>query len=307
MPVWFVLHCFLCYYTQNLPQLILQIVFSIVISKATIITVFSGILSIISIVSSVFEHVSLRYLLATETIIVFKVDVESMDASEMKPFYFKQLSNYKRAITREVGKYFQVNYRVVELLAPIQTNIGINMIFHIRLQGDERNDIEKIINMMHKDQNEICQLIFNKWKSQFPMLKNTPKIINMETREIKPQHKNINEKQDINADLAVVVKLGSVSTTQTPKMNSSSGVSTPGANSPRFDSPVYNYITSIATQLDGKDQIQVQDVETPLSGVEGGVDVDIVMQNQMLAQLQMAQQFVDKDNPNPVVSNEAAL
>ena len=172
--------------------------FSIFSGDVTTITIFSFILSLTSIVSSTFEYISLQYLLQTETILSITFYIESIDIAQMKSFDFKQLTNYKRGITKELSKYFEINYHVIEILRPIQTSNGINITFHIRVSnstsiktsssrsvsgGETEN--HRILKMVHDNEDKVCQMIFNKWKSRFPKFCNQAKVINVQSREMR--------------------------------------------------------------------------------------------------------------------------
>ena len=219
--------CVLFFDIKNLPQLILQISFSIVSGDITTITIFSFILSLISIVSSTFEYISLQYLLQHETILSITFCIESNDIAQMNSHDFKQLTNYRRSIAKELSKYFEINYRVIEILRPIQTRNGINITFHIRISIEssdtghednasdrrlERNDENKkartrttstvlhgrneteneiIVNMIRDNQDRVCQIIFNKWKHRFAKFQHQAKVISSQIREMRPSGKKL--------------------------------------------------------------------------------------------------------------------
>ena len=178
----------------------MQISFSIFSGDITTITIFSFILSLISIVSSTFEYISLQYLLQTEAILSMTFYIESNDICQMNSSDFKQLTNYKRCIAKELSKYFEINSRVIEILKPIQTRNGINMTFHIRInaisvENNNINDnnisghekeIHPLVKMVNDNKDIVCAIIFNQWKSRFPKVSNQGKIIHVRIREMRP-------------------------------------------------------------------------------------------------------------------------
>ena len=117
---------------ENIPQVILQITYSILTRSFSEVTVIAGIFSILSIMLSVFEHASVKMLLNIESTTIISIEVKSRGISQMSRQKFKKFSCHRSIITNEMHKVLDVDYRLIELLQPIQTKDGVRLTFHIR-------------------------------------------------------------------------------------------------------------------------------------------------------------------------------
>ena len=127
-----------------MPQLGLQIFYS-VITEITAVTIFASIFSVLSITLSVFEHISVKLLLKTETVLIIKIDINSNDLSHMNTLKFKKLENLRNVISNEISKIIDIDRRLIELLRPIQTKTGVYLTFHIRSDASNSSKIMQLI------------------------------------------------------------------------------------------------------------------------------------------------------------------
>ena len=124
---------------ENVPQLLLQIIYSIVSKSVTYVTIIAALFSLVSIILSVFEHISASLLLKTESVTIIRLDVISQDIGRLRYKEFDDLTNYRRVITRQLSRVIDVDFRVIELLLPTQTKDGVTLTFHIRSHVDKNN------------------------------------------------------------------------------------------------------------------------------------------------------------------------
>ena len=120
------------------------------LTQITPVTVFATIFSLLSITLSIFEHVSASMFLKTETVIIIKINIISKDLSGMPYKTFKLLQNYRSRISVEISKIIDIDYRLIELLTPIQTKNGIYLTFHIRSDVSQGPQIMELIENENK-------------------------------------------------------------------------------------------------------------------------------------------------------------
>ena len=129
---------------ENIPQLILQIIYTILTSSFSEVTLIAGIFSILSIILSIFEHSSVKMLLNIESTTIICIDIISRGISRMSRYEFKQLSCHRSVITNEMHKVLNVDFRLIELLQPIQTKDGVTLTFHIRSDTNGKTIVQLI-------------------------------------------------------------------------------------------------------------------------------------------------------------------
>ena len=138
---------------ENCPQLILQLFYLIYIDF-NFIAGLAMVFSFLSILLSFLEFCSQHHILGAEIICVVKFEIFSNKIGSSSPNNFHKLSSNRSKLERAVGKMLNVDYRTVELLKPIQTNSGLEMIYHLRdkIINDQINQMQNEINNDTKEQ-----------------------------------------------------------------------------------------------------------------------------------------------------------
>ena len=120
---------------ENFPQLILQIIYLGLTRHDNIsaIAIIAMIFSVISIISSIFDYKSSSVFIACESITVIEMNIESQQLSNTKRRKFdKMIVHHRKSISREMSKILRIDWRLIEILMPIQTNTGAQLVFYIR-------------------------------------------------------------------------------------------------------------------------------------------------------------------------------
>ena len=124
---------------ENIPQLILQIIYLMLTkpgdinSNEILITLFAMCFSTISIISSIFSYKSSSLFIACEAITIVDINIESKQLGNTSVKQFSKIIVHRRKpIRRELAKIICVNWRLIEILLPIQTKTGFKLIFYIR-------------------------------------------------------------------------------------------------------------------------------------------------------------------------------
>ena len=132
---------------ENIPQLLLQAIYSIFIfEKLTITTLFAMIFSLISIILTLFEFFMQGYLIEKESMLSIKFTVESDHLQNLSHKQFKQKIEFKRyCISNALAKILSIGSSSVELLKPIASKEGVLLIFHVKDNSvNMQNSIEMI-------------------------------------------------------------------------------------------------------------------------------------------------------------------
>ena len=158
---------------------------------------FASIFSLLSIMVSVFEYISVSSLLKMENILVIRFDIESREFSSMKISKFSIYENSRKKLCIEMGKLLDLDYRLIELLKPKQTQSGIYLIFHIRSDTDE---LAKIIGN-HVDSGKMATCFYKQWQERGLQLK--PKITGYETKQIKSEKNRFGKMNSLGAVIAM--------------------------------------------------------------------------------------------------------
>ena len=136
---------------ENVAQLILQIVYLVLIGESnsiSAITIVAMILSVLSIVSSIFNYISSSSLIECEAITVIVMDIQSQQLANTHSKKFRRLIVHRRnPICRELSKIIQVDEGLIEILMPVQTNTGAKLTFYIRNNdSSDKNVAPNIVN-----------------------------------------------------------------------------------------------------------------------------------------------------------------
>ena len=226
----------------------------------TPITIFATIFSVLSITLSVFEHISASVLLQAETVLVIKMDVNSIELSNLTRERFKQLQNLRGSICNEISKIIDIDSRMIELLTPIQTRNGVYFTFYIRSDASQAPVTMQLIKTEAQSGTlakvsrihisislldfvfnffiitTICfvlfcriytyfQAFYDRWNDASLNLRNVPKIGQIETKEIKPDINLLGESSGV----AAVISMDSKATTNSVRSTSATPATTPGA------------------------------------------------------------------------------
>ena len=124
---------------ENIPQVILQLIYSYLTEQITLVTLVAIGFSSISIISSIFDYKSSSLFLQCESITAVEMDIESkqLGNSQLKQFE-KIIVHHRKPICQELSKIICVDWRLIEILMPIQTKIGCKLVFYIR-NNDSNN------------------------------------------------------------------------------------------------------------------------------------------------------------------------
>lgn len=186
---------------ENAPQLIIQVLFCVETKMITNITVYSFILSSISIVLSIFEYISSRMILDLQSVLVIKLEIESDTIALLSMKHFRKLMSYRLAICGELAKIIEYDPPLIELLKPLQTAKGVNLIFHIRCNSQETDShsiLEKINNSIKNGQliQRLCRIWHEyindelKIETNISMTDNNVNIPKIEAKIISPMKKS---------------------------------------------------------------------------------------------------------------------
>ena len=111
------------------------------------------IFSIVSIVSSIFDYKLSSLLIKCEAITVIEMNVESRQLAKERSIKFQEIIvHHRNPICQEVAKIIDVNWRLIEILMPIQNKSGAKLTFYIRHDSTEANLGSNIVKTI---QNEI--------------------------------------------------------------------------------------------------------------------------------------------------------
>ena len=134
---------------ENIPQLILQIIYLILTSgvdSVSLVTVVAMIFSTISIVLSAFKYKLSSLLLECETITVIEMNIESQQLGHTQSRKFRKLIvHHRKPICNELGKIIGVDKDLIEILTPIQTNTGAKLTIYIRNDSSDTNVAPTIV------------------------------------------------------------------------------------------------------------------------------------------------------------------
>lgn len=103
---------------ENVPQLVLQALFSVIMRALSAITLFSMIFSLISIILTIFEVSLKQHLFASENLVFIKFIVESPEIQAFGRNEFINIVEYQRfTIANEVAKVLSIDFSFIELLS----------------------------------------------------------------------------------------------------------------------------------------------------------------------------------------------
>ena len=141
---------------ENIPQLIMQIIYLIVTIESSIspITIIAMIFGTISIISSICDYKSSSLLIQCESITVIEIEVESQQLGNTQARKFERIVvHHRNPICHELSKVIRIDWRLIEILMPIQTNTGAQLIFYIR--NNDSSDENLSSNIVKTIRNEI--------------------------------------------------------------------------------------------------------------------------------------------------------
>ena len=163
---------------------------------------FASMLSLLSIVLTIFEYISAKVLLNTESVLIIKMFIESSEISSLSANEFKKFHNCRKPISNEISKVIGIDYRLIELLKPKQTKQGCDLIFHIRigngksgLQDEETSNALQLIKAEISN-GSLGKCFYKQWTNVMPDTMNSslvgkkwrlPKITNIETKYLGPE------------------------------------------------------------------------------------------------------------------------
>lgn len=121
---------------ENIPQLIMQGIWSFYYQNVTAITLISMIFSVLSVLLSLFEYSTKQRVLESDQLYVISFTVGSKEIKSMSDKVFmKQINQRRYQVCFEFAKLLSVNYfGNVNLLKPIRCKEGVNLILHF---GDD--------------------------------------------------------------------------------------------------------------------------------------------------------------------------
>ena len=194
----------------------------------TPITTFAAIFSMTSIVLTLFEYISARVLLRSETIIIIKMQLIWQQVADLNANSFNKLQNLRKPICFELAKIIDVDYRSIELLLPFQTRDGVSLTFHIRGDIVQASDVTQKIDDDQKS-GHLCKVFLKCWNSHKAGVSNLhvpPKVDKIETREIHPDVDLAGK----SVDVAAVISMTSANPYSNTGVNSVVGFMQPSIN-----------------------------------------------------------------------------
>ena len=148
---------------ENIPQLIIQGIYIGLTGNFNDITIIAMIFSIISIISSIFDYQSSSLFIQCESITVLEMNIRSKEIRDLPRKSFGQLiTHHRKPICNELAKVLCMNWRLIELLMPIQTSFGAKLICYIRNNDvSDENFGETIVDTIRKviDSGELAQVM----------------------------------------------------------------------------------------------------------------------------------------------------
>ena len=130
---------------ENIPQLGLQCIYSFVIDELTYVTLFAMLFSLLSIILTGFEFSTKKYLFEHEASLSVKFKVNSPQIESFSRSQFIRIIEYKRyCVSNELAKMLSIDFTSVELLKPIPSKNGAQLILYIRHQVEKANVINII-------------------------------------------------------------------------------------------------------------------------------------------------------------------
>ena len=141
---------------ENIPQIILQFIYIFIISKhVTFIIILSIIFSLISIIICIFEYLSQNVLLNVNEMCIVKFEIISKKISMVnKKLFNKHIVYKRRKLSNELSKLLNIDTYFIELLKPIQTDYGLDLIFNIRYETIGNKRIGNILNKINDNTNK---------------------------------------------------------------------------------------------------------------------------------------------------------
>ena len=152
----------------------------------SLITIFSCLFSVISILSTAFEFISSTLILNSETVVTIKLEIESAQLSALSLDDFNLIRNKKNPIQSEISKIIDIDSNLIELLKPQQTKDGLKLLFHIRTDSEADSHLITALIKNEIDNGKLATTLFEIW-SALVVITNVPIIKNIETKELKPE------------------------------------------------------------------------------------------------------------------------
>lgn len=166
--------------SENVPQIIIQLTFCIYYQNATLITAFSMVFSLISVILALLEFTLNKYLFDFDNLFVISFKVESPMIQSMSYRNFSStIGQRRKLIALEINYLFKSNDEsMVELLKPIMCSEGAKLIFHLTTNmGVEKQIKDKLHEAIS---NQTLQSAIQR----IYQLKTLPQIIDVETAHI---------------------------------------------------------------------------------------------------------------------------
>ena len=182
----------------------MQIIYS-VLESVTGITIFASIFSILSIILSIFEYISVSMLLNSETVLVIRLTIKSGEISNMSHKNFTKYQNYRVGLCQEIGKIIDLDHGLIELLRPNQTKNGMILTFHIRSDATQGTQMMKLIRQEVKS-GRLGNKFYKFWnskKKELKKLRSPPAIQGIETKELKPDADLHGQSNDVAAVISI--------------------------------------------------------------------------------------------------------
>ena len=120
---------------ENIPQFCLQLIYLLFIntSAGTNIAFIAMIFSVASVILTLFEYNTKKFVFESEFLMVIKFKVESKEIQNMSIKTFSQrVSNKRNQVNHDLSKILSVNYHLIEQLKPISCSEGALIACHVR-------------------------------------------------------------------------------------------------------------------------------------------------------------------------------
>ena len=158
---------------ENIPQFCLQLIYLLFVNNNNnSITIVAMSFSILSIIITLFEYSTNKFVFESECLTIIKFNIESRKIQKMKPKQFnKQIANKRNDINHELAKILSVNYFHVEQLKPTVCSQGAAITCYIRSELQASVAMNEIHNAIQSHRlQRVCVRLHISWFGDFLFL-----------------------------------------------------------------------------------------------------------------------------------------
>ena len=168
---------------ENIPQLFLQLVYSIVFNNITAITIVASIFSIISIILSFLEYSFTRSILNSQSVSVIKLEITSQDIGNLsKSAFCNNIRNKRYHIEYEMSKLMLIDQSKIEYCRPVQHHTGVNLTFLFACNDSIQSSVIISSFKQQCEDGNMMKILFQYWQKNCSSIKTYPVIESIETK-----------------------------------------------------------------------------------------------------------------------------